>query len=76
MSSFSVLLPVLYPVNVPRKKGSEGDGGLIRYRQRVGGVLIDQKRARGGRGMGEEGNGWLMKEETGRVSERPGSGRF
>lgn len=33
-------------------------------------VLLDQKGGRGQRGMGEA-DGWLMKEERGRVSKRP-----
>lgn len=76
MSSFSVLLPLLYPVNVPQDEkravqamgadkiqaegGRGGDDGTYRSKK-------SQRRKRYGRG----GNGWLMKEETGRVSERP-----
>lgn len=77
MSCFNVLLPVLYPVNVPRDENRPAqEMGADKIQAEGGGgggammVLIDQKRAGGGRGMGGV-NGWLMKEETRRVSERP-----
>lgn len=57
------------------KKGQCRRWRLIRYRRGVGGddgtyrSKKSQRRKRYGRGRRD--NGWLMKEETERVSERP-----
>lgn len=76
MSSFSVLLPVLYPVNVSRdEKRAAQAMGADKIQAEGGrggddGTYRSKKSRRRKRYMGG-GNGWLMKEETGRVSERP-----
>lgn len=78
MSSVRVLLPVLRPVNVPRDEKRAVPAMGADKIQAGGGRRVDdgtyrskksQRRKRYGRGRGD--NGWLMREETGRVSERP-----
>lgn len=67
--------PVMEMVVVCKeKKGAAQKMEVIRVRPREGagghGGTSRSKRGRRRRGMGE-GDGWLMKKETGGVSERP-----